>query len=379
MTVADTLSRAMDASNSSPEIHEDNMKFFVHSILDKLPISDGKLKEMQRETEKDPTLQLLKHYTFNGWTEKKNQIEYHVKPYYPFKKEISYHLGILLKGNNRMIVPLTLWKVILNLIHQGHFGIEKSKQRARSSIYWPGLDNDIAQLVEKWSTCLDSRNNQRRDIRIPHHIPQCAWVKVATDLFELNNRDDLIVIDYHSKFIEVSRLYDAKYVDVIKAMKKIFVTHGIPKQVFSDNGAQYTSKSFKEFSDVGDFTDNTSSPEFPQSNGLVERAVQIVKRILFKAEQTNEDPYLGLLNLNNIPIEDGLTPAEKMFNRRPRTLLPSLNENNHVIGNNHVPEKFQVASRYNHGVIDLSPIQNDTTVRIYSKKGSEKFTPTEII
>ena len=54
--VAGTLNRAMDASNSSPEIHEDKMNSFVHSILDKLPINDGKLKEMQRETEKEPTL-----------------------------------------------------------------------------------------------------------------------------------------------------------------------------------------------------------------------------------------------------------------------------------------------------------------------------------
>ena len=69
-------------------------------------------------------------------------------------------------------------------------------------------------------------------------------------------------------------------------MKKIFVTHGRPKQVFSDNGAQYTSKSFTEFTHVWDFAHNTSSSEFPQSNGLVEGAVKPSNGLVEGAVQT---------------------------------------------------------------------------------------------
>ena len=92
----------------------------------------------------------------------------------------------------------------------------------------------------------------------------------------------------------------------------------------SDNGPEYTSREFERFSSTWDFIHDTSSPEYPQSNGLVERAVQTAKRIILKSEETGEDPYLGLLNVNAIPLKNGLSPAEMMFSRKTRTLLPSI-------------------------------------------------------
>ena len=65
---------------------------------------------------------------------------------------------------------------------------------------------------------------------------------------------------------------------VIKHMKSIFAQHRIPKVVFSDNGSQYSSHELKRFSKSWDFIHKTSSPEFPQSNGFVERAIQTIKK-----------------------------------------------------------------------------------------------------
>ena len=208
---------------------------------------------------------------------------------------------------------------------------EKCKQRARSSLYWPGMDNQIEHLVSNCSTCLNHRNRQRRESMIRHPVPDAPWVKVATDLFTLNNRDYInrdyiILVDYYSRFIEIFRLRDTKSSSVIATMKHIFSIHGIPKILFSDNGPQYASREFRNFSLSWDFEHNTSSPEFPQSNGLVEREIQTVKRVIRKAEESNEDHYLALLNLNAIPLKDGRSPAEKMFNRRIRTVLPSMIE-----------------------------------------------------
>ena len=320
---------------------------------------------MRIETEKDDVLQLLKTYTLNGWPPK-HDIESYLKPYHAFQEEISYHMGILLKGV-RIIVPLALRKDMLNLMHQGHFGMEKTKHRARISLYWPGLDNEIEHLVSNCSTCLDHRNKQRRESMLPHDVPDAPWVKIATDLFTLNNRDYVIVVDYYSKFIEISRLYHTKSKDVIKAIKKMFSIHGIPKEVFSDNGPQYVSKNFKYFSKTWDFIHDSSSPEFPQSNGLVEREIQTVKRILLKSEESNEDPYFGLLNLNATPLKNGMSPAEMMFNRSVRTLLPSMKEYCPQILSQGKPMK-QTYERYNKGAVDLMPIEPETTVRIYSKE-----------
>ena len=154
---------------------------------------------------------------------------------------------------------------------------------------------------------------------IPHDIPDRPWVKVATDLFKVNSRDYIIIVDYNSKFIEIARLKDTKSTDVIEVMKKVFATHGIPKEIFCDNGPQYTSKQFKEFTCEWDIYHDSSSPEYPQSNGLAEREIQTVKRLLKKAERNEEDPYIALLNLNATPLKDGISPAERSFKRKVRT------------------------------------------------------------
>ena len=218
--------------------------------------------------------------------------------------------------------------------------------------------------MNKCSTCLNNRNKQPRETLIPHEIPKHPWMKVATDLFELNDKDYVIVIDYYSKFVEVTRLYNTLSRSVIKALKKIFTIHGIPKQAFSDNGPQYTGKEFQQFGRDWDFIHDTSSPEYPQSNGLVERSIQTVKRVLLKAEETGDDPYLGLLNLNNAPL-NGISPAEKMFDRRPRTLLPSVDTNKHM--EKITDSRLNSYDRYNEGARDLKSIEPDTPVRIYSK------------
>ncbi len=56
-------------------------------------------------------------------------------------------------------------------------------------------------------------------------------------------------------------------------MKSIFARHDIPELVVSDNGPQYTSQEFEEFEKAWNFQHQTSSPAYPQSNGLAERSV----------------------------------------------------------------------------------------------------------
>ena len=97
-------------------------------------------------------------------------------------------------------------------------------------------------------------------------------------------------------------------------MKKIFSRHSIPKELFTDGGPQFVAKEFKKFTKDWDFVHDSSSPHFPQSNGMVECTVQAIKKTLKKAHEVNEDVYLALLALNSTPSQDGTSPAFKLFN-----------------------------------------------------------------
>ena len=106
---------------------------------------------------------------------------------------------------------------------------------------------------------------------------------MATDLFELETADYLLEVDYISRYVQTTQMHKTtKSTEIIKALKENFARHGIPEELRSDNGPQYTSAEFTHFAREWGFKHVTSSPRYPQSNGEVERAVQIVKSILKK-------------------------------------------------------------------------------------------------
>ena len=78
---------------------------------------------------------------------------------------------------------------------------------------------------------------------------------------------------------------------------------------------------FKEFGKEWNFKHVTSSPEYPKSNGLVERHIQIVKNLLTKAKQSGEDPYLAMLESRSCSVENPSSPAQLIYERCLRSLL----------------------------------------------------------
>ena len=366
MVVADTLSRAInqDQQHDAKKDEDDQqMERFVHSIISSLPVSERRLKQIREETLKDETLQTIRNYTQQGWPHK-GKINFYVKPYFSYKDEIWFHDGILFKGQ-RIIVPSSLRTEILKIIHTGHFGIEKCRIRAQTSVFWPRISADITNMISNCNICLNTRNRQQRETFIPHEIPSKPWLKVGTDLFTLYNKDYVLVVDYYSKFVEIAPLKNTTTANVINALKKIFSRHGIPKIVFSDNGPQYSSYQFKQFAQSWDFTHQTSSPNYPQSNGLAERNIQTVKQVLKKSREEATDPYTALLVFNTTSDASGNSPAFRLMGRNPRTTLPSI-----------VTQQAtnQVRSRQrDQGGRDLPAIPPKTTVRIQSNDRHHKW------
>lgn len=195
--------------------------------------------------------------------------------------------------NERIVIPEVLQPEILRYLHVSHLGIEKTKARARTVVYWIGMNRDITDMIAKCHTCTDMRNKNIKEPLNPTPVPEGPWQVLGSDLFTLINEDDLIVVDYYSKFIEVVKLENTRSKTVITHMKSMFARHGIPYEVRSDNGPQYTSKEFKDFSRSWCFEHKTSSPYNPQGNGLAEKTVQTVKRMLEKARIDGKDPYIS--------------------------------------------------------------------------------------
>ena len=110
-------------------------------------------------------------------------------------------------------------------------------------------------------------------------------------------------------------------------MRSIFARHAVPKVVFNDNGPQYSSHDFKKYFKLRDFIHKTFSPEFPKSNGFLERAIQTVNKTLWKYRADNSDPYLVMLALRTAKNSSGTSTSELLMKRKLRLLVLSLNLN----------------------------------------------------
>ena len=215
---------------------------------------------------------------------------------------------IIIKGD-RIAIPKSLRKDMLHRVHYSHLGIEKCKQHARDIIFWPGMCSEIEKLIQGCPVCQEKQNANAKEPLLPRKIPERPWQVVASDLFSLEKVNYVIVVDYYSRFFEIERLKDTLSSTVVKKAKAICSRHGIPEELVSDNGLQFISQEYKQFTSEWDIVHTTSSPEYPQSNGLAEKAVQTAKNILQKATNDKKDPCLCFLEYQNTPVDNFASPA----------------------------------------------------------------------
>ena len=104
---------------------------------------------------------------------------------------------------------------------------------------------------------------------------------VASDLFRFDGHSYLLVVDCYSKWPSVVKLADTRSSTVIGNLE-MFCDFGIPQTLLSDNAAQYGSSEFRDFVKRIHMQHTTSSPRYPQSNGMAERMVQTIKKSLTK-------------------------------------------------------------------------------------------------
>jgi len=313
--IADALSRAPVDKPEETEITT------VNSIM-LSPIRASCLERVRQATAEDKTLVELERVITTGWSDDKSKLAACVLPYHSYRDELSIQDGVIYRGE-RVVIPASLRRELKQKMHAGHLGINSCLRQAREIVFWPGMSGEIRHYVEACGVCATYADKQPAEPLVMLETPKLQWQRVGTDLFSWAGKEHLVTVDYNSGFFEVDTLPNTESGTVIMALKAHFARHGIPVSVVSDNGPQYTSASFKDFTKQWGFDHQTSSPGNSQANGAAEAAVKIIKRIFRKSNAAGEDPYIGLLNARNTPTEGMSTsPVQRLMGRRTRTLIP---------------------------------------------------------
>ncbi|KAL0199954.1 hypothetical protein M9458_003141, partial [Cirrhinus mrigala] len=193
----------------------------------------------------------------------------------------------------RVHVPETVRSRLLHWIHDtpsaGHPGITATLESTTNRFWWPSLNKDVTQFVKRCATCNITKSSHQRPSGLlqPLPIPQRPWSHIAidfiTDLPPSNNYTTILtVIDRFSKacrIIPLTKLPTAwETAEVL--LNQVFRHFGIPDDIVSDRGPQFTSRVWQAFCNQLNINVSLTSGYHPQSNGQAERLNQELIRFL---------------------------------------------------------------------------------------------------
>ena len=219
----------------------------------------------------------------------------------------------------------------------GHPGNTRTLTFIQRKFWWPGMREDIASFVAACSVCAQAKvpHQSLQGLQQPFPIPHRPWSHIALDfvtglLLSHHHTTILTIVNHFSKvvhFIPLTKLPSASETAQL-LITHVIRLHGIPTDIVSDRGPQFTARFWKAFWTLIGTTISLSSGFHPQSNGQTERANQSLETVLRclcannPASWSTQLPWAEYAINSHTASTSKLSPFECCLSYQP-TLFPS--------------------------------------------------------
>ena len=243
----------------------------------------------------------------------------------------------------QLVLPQQCRRAVLELAHSiplaGHLGKKKTAQRLLQRFYWPTLFKDVDEYCRGCAECQKTApGRQAAAPLIPLPIVDSPFERIAMDIVgplprsRTGNRYVLVVCDYATRWPEAVPLKSIDAGHVAEELMVLFSRVGVPKEILTDQGSNFTSQLLKEVYRLLSIKPIRTSPYHPQTDGLVERFNQTLKAMLRRtATDEGKDwdkliPYV-LFAYREVPQSStGFSPFELVYGHAVRGPLDVLKE-----------------------------------------------------
>ena len=254
------------------------------------PISEVSATDVQKEQHSDDSLEKL-------WKKSKEKPDLDSK--FVFLEKDGFLMRECLQERPfqgkrlQLVVPKAYRESVLKIAHDGlmsgHQGTARTTEKIMTQFYWPNMTDDIKHYCRSCETC--QRTIQKGKVgEVPlGKMPRIdvPFRRVAVDLAgpitpvsDRGKRYILVVVDVATRYPEAVALADITTETVADALVEIFSSVGVPEEMLSDHGTQFTSDVMKEVSRLLSLKPITSTVYHAMSNGLAEKNVGIIKQML---------------------------------------------------------------------------------------------------
>ena len=290
-------------------------------------------ERVQEATRADQDLQALGRVIESGFPRSRDDLPEALRPFWQHREDLTRTDGVIMTGS-RIVIPLSLRGDTLRALHAAHQGVGRMASRAHSAVFWPGMSTDLVRTRAKCQECWRIAPSQPAMPPVTPQPPTRPFQAIAADFFTLRGAGYLVIVDRFSGWPHiVTSLSGQGARGFCRALRSYFSTFGVPDELSTDGGPEFSAVETQDLLKRWGVRHRLSSAYHPQSNGRAEVAVKSMKRLLLT--HTTADGGIetdavaaGLLQFRNTPDpESGLSPAQIVFGRSLRDLLPVTPEN----------------------------------------------------
>ena len=289
-------------------------------------ISSASWQDIVNSTESDPTLVELIRAIKEGFV----GIYKLLHPYMRYRNSFYLSRGAVMY-NDRVVVPQSLRGIVLKNLHAAHQGVSAMSMRAQSIVFWPGMTADIHEIRAKCHDCNRNAPSQPVMPSEPYNPPSTPFEQMFADFFHFSGYSYLVVGDRLSGWTDIfetpSGTSRAGAQGLVRCLRRMFTTYGVPLELSSDGGPEFSAELTKDFLRSWSVEHRVSSPYNASANGRAEVAVKTTKRLLRSnvvgSGSLNNDRFMqAMMALRNTPDPDcGVSPAQILFGKPLRDNL----------------------------------------------------------
>ena len=324
---ADALSRLPfgDDSDFEREESDEDMDIVCAIRVLSLQVKPVDANILRQESAKDPVLATVMRYVREGWPQKNSELNSDAEKFRKLSDSLNVCHGCLIYGT-RVVIPQSLQSKILDLLHIGHFGMERMKQLARTAVYWPGIDSSIEMASRRCGSCGEHQNKPSKPAVHPWMLPEKPWSRVHLDhAINFMGTNWLVITDAYSKYPCVHPTSSTSSRATLDLLEEDFAHFGYPHTLVTDNATTFTSEEFQSWCRERGITHLTGAPYHPATNGAAERLVQTFKQALRKSSLPPKRALQEfLMQYRRTPTSSGFSPSELLNSRQIRTRIDSL-------------------------------------------------------